>query len=224
MEEYGVSRTEYTAKWGTLRGQLLRDYNKHVRSKQSGAAADSVFHPTWKWYTHLHFLKTGEEVLNESTDTDIGLDESQNSISSNKSGKHLKDLFATKKRLELLDKSIAFIGTADLGCTSKSVSNNMEDTFGKMVSETLLRFTPYQQMFAKKRINDVLFEVEYATFQQSNVQMQQSIPSYSIDPISYTGNIGNIARLQHLLMQKLFKFFANSFRLQSRVASMLYRL
>ena len=79
MEEYGVSRTEYTAKWGTLRGQFLRDYNKHVRSKKSGAAADSVFRPTWKWYTHLQFLKTGEEVLNESIDTDIGLDESQNS-------------------------------------------------------------------------------------------------------------------------------------------------
>ena len=159
MEEYCVSRPEYTAKWGTLHGQFLRDYNKHVRSKKSGAAAaDSVFHPTWKWYTHLQFLKMGEEVLNVSTDTDIGLDESQNSISSNKSGKHSEDLFA-KKRLELLDKSIAFLDT-DGGSTSKSVSNNMDDTFGKMVSETLLRFTHYQQMFAKKRINDVLFEVE----------------------------------------------------------------
>ena len=46
-------------------------------------------------------------------------------------------------------------------------------------------------MYAKKRINDVLFEVEYASFQQSNVQMQQSIPSYSTHPISDTGNIGN---------------------------------
>ena len=46
-------------------------------------------------------------------------------------------------------------------------------------------------MFAKKRINNVLFEVEYASFQQSNVQMQQSIPSYSTDTILYTGNIGN---------------------------------
>ena len=122
MEEYGVSRTEYTAKWGTLCGQLFRDYNKHVRSKQSGASADSVFHPTWKWHKHLHFLKTGEEVLNEPTDTDIGLDESQNSINSNKSGKHSKELFANK-RLELLDKSIAFLDT-DAGGTSKSVSNN----------------------------------------------------------------------------------------------------
>ena len=31
----------------------------NVRSKKSGAAADSVFHPTWKWYTLLHFLKMG---------------------------------------------------------------------------------------------------------------------------------------------------------------------
>ena len=49
---------------GLYVNSLFVDYNKHVRSKKSGAAADSVFHPTWKWYTPLQFLKTGEEVLN----------------------------------------------------------------------------------------------------------------------------------------------------------------
>ena len=55
--------------------------------------------------------------------------------------------------MELLEKSIAFLNGAEGGSATGSnpISDNEEDTFGKMVSDTLCRFTPYQRMFAKKR-------------------------------------------------------------------------
>ena len=44
--------------------------------------------------------------------------------------------------------------------------------FGQAVQETLARFTPIQRVHAKKRINDVLYEVEMG-FNMNNRNMSQ---------------------------------------------------
>ena len=44
--------------------------------------------------------------------------------------------------------------------------------FGQVVQETLARFTPMQRVHAKKRINDVLYEVEIG-FNMNNGNMSQ---------------------------------------------------
>ena len=97
-----------------------------------------------------------------------------------KTGKNSKETL-TKKRMELLEKSIAFLNGTEGGSATGSnpISDNEEDTFGKMVSGTPCRFTPYQRMFAKEKINDVLFDIEYASFQQKEANEHYQ-PSTSI--------------------------------------------
>ena len=60
MEEYGLKRSDITSKWGNLRGQFLRDYNRHEKTKTSGSGEADDWKSSWKWYKALEFLKTGE--------------------------------------------------------------------------------------------------------------------------------------------------------------------
>ena len=108
MGDYGISRNEYTNKWGNLRGQFLQDHNRHFKSKQSGASADYVFHSTWKWYTHLSFLKTGEELLNESTETDLGMAETNEIGNYKKKQEKIQKKPEQKKEWSFLKKVLRF--------------------------------------------------------------------------------------------------------------------
>jgi hypothetical protein len=65
-----------------------------------------------------------------------------------------------------------------------------DETFGKTVADTLSRFTGLQKVIAKKKINDVLFELEVGplnnesisppnTLNLSAVQYIVSTPSFS---------------------------------------------
>ena len=71
--------------------------------------------------------------------------------------------------MELLDKNISFLSGGDDGNSNKENAKtaavpNEEEAYGQFITNTLNRFSPYQRMFVKKRIGDVLFEIEYASF------------------------------------------------------------
>ena len=79
--------------------------------------------------------------------------------------------------MELLEKSISFLSGGDGDDRKQSAEpkgTDEEEHFGRMVADTLNRFSPYQRMVAEKRIIDVLFDVEYAGFQQ-NQQSQEML-------------------------------------------------
>ena len=78
----------------------------------------------------------------------------------------------TKKQMQLLDRSIAFLTGGDdqrekrkktLLPTLQTNDSNEEEAYGRFITNTLNRFDLYQRMFVKKRIGDVLFEIEYAS-------------------------------------------------------------
>ena len=60
------------------------------------------------------------------------------------------------KKMMLLDKAVSY-----LGAEQNHPSFTEEEHFGMLVAKTLTRLNPRQKILVKKRINDVLFDVEY---------------------------------------------------------------
>ena len=158
MEEHGMNRNEYQKKWITLRGQFLRDYNRQNSSKKSGCGTDEVFQSTWKWYKRLEFLKSGEIVLNSNVETiDLEAPVPKRQKSTDK---------LNEKKMAVLERSIEILNSKP-----EELRETDEDIFGKMIAGTLKRMNPYQSIIARKKINDILFEIELSDYKQ-----QQSYP------------------------------------------------
>ena len=64
--------------------------------------------------------------------------------------------------MELLDKSIEFLsgGSGKENTAPSKPEMNAKETYGRYIADTLNRFSPYLRMYAKKKISDVLFEIE----------------------------------------------------------------
>ena len=79
-----------------------------------------------------------------------------------------------------------------------------KDIFGKMVAVTLKRMNPYQKIIARKKINDILFEIELSDYKQ-----QQSHPTneHFRGPIN-TSNNSNMISLNPIRKKIREKSFA----------------
>ena len=57
-----------------------------------------------------------------------------------------------------------------------------EDVFGKMVALTLKRMNPFQTIFARKKINDILFETELSDYKQpKSYPMNKHFSNITVD-------------------------------------------
>ena len=185
LDIYEVKRSEYCTKWTNLRTQFLREHNNYKKTCKSGAGTSDVHQPTWKWYTSMKFLITGEITLCDNNETGQESSSEGEAPFKKPAAKLKADL--TKKRMQLLDKSIAFLTGGDEKNNDKentatnpanpATTTSEEESYGRFITNTLNRFDPYQRMFAKKRIGDVLFEIEYASYQSSNSAHHTSYPS-----------------------------------------------
>lgn len=65
-----------------------------------------------------------------------------------------------------------------LKCTqdTPAVEHTEEESFGKMVAKTLSRFNARQKAIARKKINDVLFEVDIG--EMENVPTHSAFPGH----------------------------------------------
>ena len=77
----------------------------------------------------------------------------------------------TPKRQKLTDKhtekmAVLEKSTEILNSKSKEPTEADDDIFGKMVAVTLKWMNPYQKSIARKKINDILFEIEFSDYKQ----------------------------------------------------------
>ena len=63
-----------------------------------------------------------------------------------------------------------------------------DETFGKTVADILSRFTGLQKVVAKKKINDVLFELEMGAFNNDGISSSNAMTSPAVQYIVSTPN------------------------------------
>ena len=157
-----------------------RENKREEGSKRSGTGTDSVYKPAWKHYDSMQFTKECQDIdFSVST-----LDSVQNESdvpSTEQCGKKRKKesnqvTAMAEARMEFFKQAVNVLKAPE-GQRSEEDKDPrpcMKEiaAFGQVVQETLARFTPMQRVHAKKRINDVLYEVEIG-FNMNNGNMSQ---------------------------------------------------
>ncbi|XP_031335337.1 uncharacterized protein LOC116165170 isoform X1 [Photinus pyralis] len=182
-----VTLDDVKKKINTLRSNYRRELKKIESSRRSGAGGDDIYTPKSWTFEYLHFLGKFEKPQILDTDGDDNADgpspdltqpqeqermESQRSVSSISSAntvmppppakKAKKTMLA--KQNELLDRACAYLSEPN---SSSSGANSLACHW----AETLDRLDPTQRLYAKKAINDVLFEAELGNLHRHAVQI-----------------------------------------------------
>ena len=178
--------------WHSLKTIFDRENKREEGSKRSGTGTDSVYKPTWKFYDSMQFTKECQDIDNSVSTLTSGQNENLPSIDqSSKKRKKESNQFndIAEARIEFFKQAVNVLNSPE----EKDPRPCMKEisAFGQVVQETLARFNPMQRVLAKKRINDVLYEVEIG-FNMNNVNMTQPqmvspVPSQQgyMPPFSY---------------------------------------
>ena len=166
QEMLGMKRSveEIKSQWHSLKTIFEREHKRVMGSKRSGTGTDCVYRPSWKFFSMLQFLLQCKE-LDESTST-LSTRSTDEETPQPRGKRHKAKDSNTEElnnvKLKVWKEALAFMKPdkpEEDSSTGTPQSVELK-SFSKVVEATLARFSERQRAFAKKRINDVLFEVE----------------------------------------------------------------
>lgn len=157
--------------WHSLKVIFNKNLIRHEGSKKSGADTDSVFIPTWKFYESMMFTRATDVLDSSSSTLDESMKESDEQSGeseiepSTKKGRRCGKADSDpaemeKAKIEMYHAAIAALKQPCQTAPTNDTGQDELQAFGKSVAETLRRFQPRQIAIAKKRISDVLFDVD----------------------------------------------------------------
>ena len=146
-------RTEEEIKnqWHTLKTIYQREYTKQEARKKSGSATSEVYKTKWKCFQSMSCVLRCSEV-----------DNSQSTWNDNAPGEAPLPSARKIKINETSDVVNVELYKSCIEALKPHPDKKLteDEAFGKTVADTLTRFTGLQKAIAKKKINDVLFELE----------------------------------------------------------------
>ena len=173
IKESFKKRTEEDIKnqWHTLKTIHQREHKRQEASKKSGSATSEVYKTKWKFFESMSFVLRSSEV-----------DGSQSTW--NEHNLEVEEVApvppARKRKLGEANEEMK----AELYKTCINALKPINDekltedeTFGKTVADTLARHTGLPKILAKKKINDVLFELEMGALNDGISQSSTMSPT-----------------------------------------------
>ncbi|XP_076058392.1 uncharacterized protein LOC143035331 isoform X4 [Oratosquilla oratoria] len=169
-EKYpGATRDDVRKKINSLRTNFRKELAKMRSLQMSGAGSDEIYQPTLWYFDEMRFL-VDQEMHSQSTSV-IGIEEDENgedfketSVDASTSAKFITRTPPKKKTK--MDQREELLTSA-----SKRLRNpNYE--YAKLASAwvvELQKMNPTQMLFAKKAINDILFEGQMGTLHRHSV-------------------------------------------------------
>ncbi|CAK1603572.1 unnamed protein product [Parnassius mnemosyne] len=181
-------------KINSIRSNYRRELKKIVASKRSGAGADDIYNSKIWYFPYLHFLRKLEQpvaLLQESNQLNqepltseteqINQEGSEHQQSNqNNEVRSFSSISAApkpyvssqkKKKLnyeELIDRACRYLSEPCNTHTNQNV--NLTNPIALEWSNTLERLDPIQRLYAKKAINDILFEAELGNLNRDSVK------------------------------------------------------
>lgn len=149
------------SQWHSLKTIFDRENKRVEGSKRSGTGTDSVYTPSWKYFKCLIFTTVCKDLDVSTSTLDISTDDGVLTPSNKKPKKKKTEEEVNVVKMQLWKEAINALKTTECKEESPQGHGVKElSTFAKMVEETLLRFNERQRAIAKKRISDVLFEID----------------------------------------------------------------
>jgi len=187
-----LNKTEEECKkqWHSLRVQFNKNCTRHESSKKSGTGTDEVFTPSWKFFDSMLFTRESLEVDASSSTLSDSLNESE-PVPKRRKNKSVKTSDTVdqagmeKAKLDMYQAAIEVLKAPPPTSNEGILGCGKMEVFGRLVAETLSRFDGQQRAFAKKRINDVLFEIEMGGSLHGPSSLSVIQPNYSSTPNSF---------------------------------------
>lgn len=146
--------------WQMLKTIFYRELKREEGSKVSGTGTDSVYNSQWKFFNEMMFVKGSDDV--DPPITSMAIAEKSSEIVPSKRMKAEKAREMEEVKIAFYKEAVTCL-KAPLPAAPPPSVNMLDDEvslYVKSVEVTLRKFSPRQFIFAKKRINDLLFEVE----------------------------------------------------------------
>ncbi|KAK3862833.1 hypothetical protein Pcinc_031336 [Petrolisthes cinctipes] len=180
LKERDVNATKDTVKKkiNNLRSAFRKELKKVARSKKSGAGTDKIYTPTLWYYNDLLFLKDHQVPRLTSSDTFEGdASTSVKSLLPTQARKRVK----TEQQEELLG----------MACKRLHNTDNEYAIVASGWAVDLQKMSPTQMLFAKKAINDILFEGQMGTLHRHSVVINEPYSKVSTPMIDYSDQSSN---------------------------------
>ena len=171
--ELDATKGEVKAKILNLRSQLGRE-NTKIRKTTSGQGTDALYKSSWIYWEHLQFLQsslqpaTSKDSLKiqecsspSSAEVESKIEETPKSII--KSFRRVTE----EKKQELLSTCINVLKEP-----ASKENGEKQCHFAMYIAEKLSSFSPRNRAIAEKRIQDIIFDIEMNSYQQSASSFQ----------------------------------------------------
>ncbi|XP_055910353.1 uncharacterized protein LOC129944732 [Eupeodes corollae] len=157
-----ADKAQLIQKLNSLRTNYRKELKKISDSEKSGAVADEVVEPSLWYFDALHFLRTLEQPCSSKSSMNNKANDTNPEMS------HNSDEQPPKKAKTKNDGSQELISLVRKRL--QEPKNEFEQISAAWAVD-LQRMEPEQQLFAKKAINDILFEGRMGTLNRNSVKI-----------------------------------------------------
>ena len=174
-DELGIELNLIKSKWNSLRAQHGRELAKESKTK-SGQSADEVYESSWSYMGKMRFveqvkktakststLKISTQELDDDKEEESEQEDETPNKKSVKETTHTstkrKRAYQTEQKQKLIEKCIDVLERPKNPV--KEPETKACDPFASYVSEQLKTLDKRRRLLAEKKINDILFELQF---------------------------------------------------------------
>ncbi|XP_076299733.1 uncharacterized protein LOC143218446 [Lasioglossum baleicum] len=186
-----ANREVVKKKINALRTNYRRELKKIKVSGRSGTGTDEIYVPTLWYFNDIDFLRDQETAVAETSI--LNYNNSENEDSDNNETTSPQEDTPCRKRQAILDdtpqqkivRKTKIVQDeqnelCSIACDRLQSSNDDADILGKAWALDYKQLKPDQQLFAKKAINDILFEGRLGTLHRYSIVINDPQTSRSI--------------------------------------------
>ncbi|KAK5648116.1 hypothetical protein RI129_003008 [Pyrocoelia pectoralis] len=178
-----ADKAQLVKKFNSLRTNFRKELKRIKDSEKSGAGTDDIIEPTLWYFEEMKFLVGQEEPSTSQSTIQIQTHKVVRMISTICINLQRKNNEPPQKKRRNVDESAELISLA------QKHLQEPQSEFDKIASAwavELQKMKPQQQLFAKKAINDILFEGQMGSLHRDSIQInclsRTSTPSTKMQP------------------------------------------
>ena len=149
------SQDDVKKQWSSLKTIFFRELKREEDTKVSGASTDTAYFSQWRYFKAMMFIK-GSEDVDPAVTTLATADEKENERPAKKT-KADKSREMDEIKLDFFKEAVKCLQSP---AAASQKNNDSISLFVKSLESQLRRFSGRQLAIAKKRINDVIFDLE----------------------------------------------------------------
>ncbi|KAK5650170.1 hypothetical protein RI129_001199 [Pyrocoelia pectoralis] len=175
-----ADKAQLVKKFNSLRTNFRKELKRIKDSEKSGAETDDIIEPTLWYFEEMKFLVGQEEPSTSQSTIEIQDDDTQGGEDDIDDRKNNGP---PQKKRRKVDESAELISLAQKHLQEPQTEF---DKISSAWAVELQKMKPQQQLFAKKAINDILFEGQMGSLHRDSIQInclsRTSTPSNKMQP------------------------------------------